>query len=71
MLCPSPAISSREAAQVPIKEIRVVTVGRGVTFDDLVEGMNLDEYKAEWFEAINGIGPDDPLIPGARVKVVK
>ena len=64
-------ISSREAAQVPVKDIRVVTVGRGVTFDDLVKGMNVDEYKAEWFEAINGIGPDDPLIPGARVKVVK
>ena len=64
-------ISSREAAEVPIKEIRVVTVGRGVTFDDLVKGMNVDKYKAEWFEAINGIGPDDPLIPGARVKVIK
>ncbi|MEG3619300.1 M48 family metalloprotease [Magnetovibrio sp. PR-2] len=64
-------ITSREAARVPVKEIRVVTVGRGVTFDDLVASMKVDEYKAEWFEAINGIGPDDPLIRGARVKVVK
>ena len=64
-------ISRAEANAVQPWRVRVVTVGRGVTFDDLVGSMAIDEYKKEWFEALNGIGPDDPLIPGARVKVVK
>jgi len=64
-------ISRAEANAVQPWRVRVVTVGRGVTFDDLAESMAVDEYKKEWFEALNGIGPDDPLIPGARVKVVK
>ncbi|HEY9080402.1 M48 family metalloprotease [Magnetovibrio sp.] len=64
-------ISRSEAAAVHPWRLRVVTVGRGVTFNDLAESMAVDEYKKEWFEALNGIGTDDPLIPGMRVKVVK
>ena len=64
-------ISLSEANAVQPWRVRVVTVGRGVTFDDLAGSMAIAEYKKEWFEALNGIGPDDPLIPGARVKVVK
>jgi len=64
-------ITRSEANAVQPWRVRVVAVGRGVTFDDLAGSMAIDEYKKEWFEALNGIGPDDPLIPGARVKVVK
>jgi len=65
------SISKSEADAVHPWRVRVVTVGRGVTFDDLVASMAIDEYPKEWFEALNGIGPDDPLIPGMRVKVIK
>lgn len=64
-------LSRAEARRVQPWRVRVVTVGQGVTFNDLVASMAVDEYQKEWFEALNGIGPDDPLVPGMRVKVVK
>lgn len=65
------ALSAAEAKRIQPWRIHVVTVRPGTTFAAMVADMALDEYKAEWFEALNAIGPDDPLIPGARVKVVK
>ncbi|MBF0248223.1 MAG: M48 family metalloprotease, partial [Alphaproteobacteria bacterium] len=64
-----PSAAEKTAAQG--KHIRVVNVGAGVTFDDLANSLAVKKYHKEWFEALNGIGPDDPLIPGAVVKVVK
>ncbi|MBL4613748.1 MAG: hypothetical protein JKY27_02575 [Magnetovibrio sp.] len=64
-------LSRSQAMAVQPWRVRVVTVGQGVTFDDLVGSMAVPEYQKEWFEALNGIGPDDPLIPGSRVKVIK
>jgi len=64
-------ISRAEAKAVQPWRVRVVTVGHGVTFDNLTRSMAMDTYKKEWFEALNAIGPNDPLIPGMRVKVVK
>jgi len=64
-------LTKSEARTVQPWRIRVITVGQGVRFDDLVASMAVDEYPKEWFEALNGIGPDDPLVPGMRVKVVK
>jgi len=64
-------ISRAEAKDTHPWRIRVVSVGQGVSFDDLVKSMTVNEFPAEWFEALNGIGPDDPLVPGMRVKVVK
>lgn len=64
-------LSRSEARAVQPWRVRVVRVGDGVTFDDLVDSMAVAEYQKEWFEALNGIGPNDPLIPGSRVKVIK
>lgn len=64
-------ISRKEANAVQPWRVRVVRVGQGVSFEDLAASMAVDEYQKEWFEALNGIGPDDPLVPGSRVKVVK
>lgn len=64
-------ITQREADAAGVWRVHVVTVGRGVRYDDLAQSMVMPKYKAEWFEALNAIGPDDPLVPGARVKVVK
>lgn len=64
-------ISRAEANAVQPKYIRVVNVAKGQTFNDLSASMAVDEYKSEWFEALNGIGPNDPLVAGTRVKVVK
>jgi predicted Zn-dependent protease len=64
-------LSRAEANAVQPKYIRVLNVGQGQTFQDLSASMAVDEYKSEWFEALNGIGPNDPLVAGTRVKVVK
>lgn len=64
-------LSRAEANAVQPKFIRVVKVGKGQTFQSLSASMAVDAYKSEWFEALNGIGPNDPLVAGTRVKVVK
>lgn len=65
------SISRTEADAVQPWRVRVVSVGQGVSREDLVSSMAVNEYQSEWFEALNAIGPDDPLIPGSKVKVIK
>lgn len=64
-------LTRAEANAIQPQHIRVVEVGKGVSFQDLSASMAVEKYKSEWFEALNGIGPNDPLAPGAQVKVVK
>jgi predicted Zn-dependent protease len=33
--------------------------------------MAVPKFKAEWFEALNDIKPNDKLTPGQKVKVIK
>lgn len=64
-------LSQSQANAVQPWRVRVVDVGNAVTYDDLVGAMVMEDNKADWFEALNGIGPDTPLLPGMRVKIVK
>lgn len=65
------APTKAELASAQPWKVRVITLGKGATYQSLVDRMAVPEMKAEWFTALNGIGPDDPLIPGQKVKVVK
>ena len=60
-----------EIADAQPTRVRVTEVGSGITVADLVDTMAVEEFKAEWFESLNGLKPEDPLTPGQKVKVLK
>ena len=65
------APTAAEVAAAQPYRVRVIEVGRGVTSADLVASMAVEDMKSEWFEALNGIQPDEAVQPGQKVKVVK
>lgn len=65
------APTAKELANAQPYRVRVIEVGGGVSVTDLIDAMAVPEMKAEWFEALNGIKPDDTLVPGQKIKVVK
>ena len=65
------APTPQELAAAQPYRVRVVEVGRGVNTADLIAAMALPEMKADWFEALNGIAPSDPVRAGQKVKIVK
>lgn len=65
------APTPRELAAAQPYRVRVVEVGRGVTTQDLIASMALSDLKAEWFESLNGIAPDDAVQAGQKVKIIK
>lgn len=60
-----------ELAEAQPYRVRVVEVGRGVTVEDLINSMAVPEMRADWFQALNGLKPGDPLHAGQKVKVVR
>lgn len=65
------APTPRELAAAQPYRVRVVEVGRGVTVQDLIAAMALEDMKAEWFEALNGIAPGGVVHAGQKVKIIK
>ncbi|MEM7779929.1 MAG: M48 family metalloprotease [Pseudomonadota bacterium] len=63
-------ISASEAAQVIPRVIDVVTVQRGDTVSGLARRMAFDTAREERFRVLNGLGPNDGLIAGRKVKLV-
>ena len=63
-------LTSAEAAQVIPRRLRVVTVQRGDTISGLARQMAYDNAREERFRVLNGIGPNDVLRAGDRVKLV-
>jgi len=51
--------------------VRVVKVGAGVTYDNLVNSMAVSNHKSEWFQALNNLTSTDSLTSGMMVKVIK
>ena len=64
-------LEGAEAAQKPAPRIRIVTVAGGDTVQSLAERMAVKEKKLEWFRVLNGLGAEDALKPGDKVKVVE
>ena len=74
MLCPilsaCGTISAEEAAAIEPRRLRVVTVQPGGTVRDLAGRMAVEDLAEEQFRVLNGLGPDEELRPGQRVKLV-
>ncbi len=55
-----------------IRPIRIgfETVRPGDTAESLARRMPLETFALEWFELLNGLKRDEPLVPGRRVRVL-
>ncbi|MEK9211081.1 M48 family metalloprotease [Sphingomonas sp. 2378] len=63
-------LSTAEANSIRGKKISIVTVKAGDTIDSLSARMAYPDYKRERFVTLNGLDPDQPLVPGRLVKLV-
>ena len=63
-------LSLAEASSAKPLRIKIVTVAPSDTVDRLAARMALLDRQAERFRALNGLGPNDQLKPGRRVKIV-
>lgn len=63
-------ISAQEAAQVIPRRLQVVTVQSGDTISGLARPMAYDTAQEERFRVLNGLGQNDGLRAGQRVKLV-
>lgn len=63
-------LSSDETARVKPLRLRIVTVKEGDTARSLAANMPFETGRLEWFEVLNGLARDQPLMPGSRVKIV-
>jgi predicted Zn-dependent protease len=59
-----------EIARLRPLRIQVVTARAGDTFASLAGRMRGTERQQELFELLNSVGPNDPIVPGQRMKIV-
>ncbi|UAB76910.1 M48 family metalloprotease [Erythrobacter sp. SCSIO 43205] len=63
-------LSAAQAAQIIPRRLRVVTVQRGDTVAGLARQMAYDNAQVERFRVLNGLGDNEGLRAGQRVKLV-
>ena len=63
-------LSTAEAGAIRGKKISIVTVRQGDTIDSLAARMAFPDYKRERFVTLNGLDPEQALVPGRLVKLV-
>lgn len=63
-------LTAQQAAAIRPRVIQVVTVGANDTVQSLASRMAYSTYQAERFRALNGLGSNDALQRGQRVKLV-
>ena len=63
-------LSLAEASSAKPLRIKIVTVAPSDTVDRLAARMALLDRQVERFRVLNGLGPNDQLKPGRRVKIV-
>ncbi|WP_416831622.1 MAG: M48 family metalloprotease [Erythrobacter sp.] len=63
-------ITQAEAGQVIPRRLQVVTVQRGDTVASLARCMAYDRGQVERFRVLNGLGANDSLVAGQKVKLV-
>lgn len=63
-------LSDREAAGLKPRRLDIATVKPGDTAASLADRMAYRDLKLERFRMLNGLTPDQPVNPGARVKLV-
>jgi predicted Zn-dependent protease len=60
----------QEASRLRPRRIEVVTVRAGETVDTLARRMAYTDYPEERLRVLNGLGRDEPVRPGQRIKLV-
>jgi predicted Zn-dependent protease len=63
-------MSLAETSSAKPLRIRIVTVADGDTVEKLAAQMGIHDRAVERFRVINGLGPNDRVQPGDRVKIV-
>ncbi|MEE8258285.1 MAG: M48 family metalloprotease [Sphingomonadales bacterium] len=63
-------LTAAEASAIKPLRIRIITVGSGDTVSGLAARMDVAEFKEETFRALNGLGDNEGLQAGQRVKIV-
>lgn len=63
-------LTPEQAKRLKPLSIKVVTVRRGHTVRRLARLMAVDDNKEARFRVLNGLGPEDEIEPGQRVKIV-
>ena len=63
-------MSLKESEQVHPLRLKIVTVRAGDTAESLARRMATGDHSLERFRAINGLGANDALKPGTKVKLV-
>jgi predicted Zn-dependent protease len=63
-------LSDAEAAALKPTRIRIVTVGAGDSVASLASRLPFEDYREERFRVLNGLGPNEQLVPGQRVKLI-
>jgi predicted Zn-dependent protease len=63
-------MSLQESAQVHPLRIKIVTAGTKDTVESLARRMATTDHALDRFRVLNGLGPNDTLKPGTKVKVV-
>jgi predicted Zn-dependent protease len=63
-------MSLKEASQIKPLRLAIVTVGARDTVESLGRRMALAGHGIETFRVLNGLGPNDRVKPGDRVKIV-
>src|SRR4029077_8993517 len=63
-------MSLKESEQVHPLRLKIVTVGASDTVEKLAHRMAVSDRKLDRFRVINGLGVNDRLKPGEKVKMV-
>jgi predicted Zn-dependent protease len=63
-------MSLKESEQVHPLHLKIVTVGANDSVESLARRMATADHALDRFRVLNGLGPHEPLKPGAKVKIV-
>ncbi|HZL38977.1 MAG TPA: M48 family metalloprotease [Pseudolabrys sp.] len=63
-------MSLQESEQVHPLRLKIITVGAKDTVESLARHMATADHALDRFRVLNGLGPNDALKPGAKVKLV-
>lgn len=63
-------ISDAEARGIHPHRLAIRTVKPGDTADGISDAMPLGKFNRGWFRVLNGLRPDETLVPGRKVKIV-
>ena len=63
-------ISKAEAADIQPLRIKIIKIAPGETQRKLADRMPLEGFQLEWLRILNGLTPEQELIPGKSIKMV-